>query len=275
MAKPVSKLGAFTGTIDGITYYKLNGKLICRKAAAPTKAQINNDPRFAAVKQNNNEFGGASTYAKAIRSGLEEQLNQFKDLKFYGRLTGACQKIAKAGRGVPGQRSIHALNLPEALIGLQLNLKNNWSTSVGLKPEIKPTSNGIEIQFNGFKKQQLYGVPKNTTHLILLATCVSIPEYSWDNELKKYTPSEFSLNPTTTSLNTAPLALNSIPSELEFFLPFCNPQAKSKPQSKTSVSASSEKPAHTIWMGILFGQLLHADFVPVEAGKAMQCIAVC
>ena len=99
MAKPTSNIGAFKGTIDGITYYTLNGKWICRKAAPPTKERINTDPRYGEVRKNNKEFGGASSYAKAIRMGLLPYVHQFKDHSFNSRLTSRCLELVKAGRG--------------------------------------------------------------------------------------------------------------------------------------------------------------------------------
>src|SRR5690606_10011995 len=111
------------GTIKGMTYYFLNGEYIVRRSNPPTKDQIYNDPRFATVKANAIEFGGASIFSKAIRNGLGENERMFKDIRFASRLSGACRKIIQKGRGKLGEREASLYNMPEALIGFQLQKK--------------------------------------------------------------------------------------------------------------------------------------------------------
>ena len=71
-----------------MTYYFLNGEYIARRSNPPTKDQIYNDPRFAPVRANTKEFGGASVLSKAIRTGLGENERMFKDIRFASRLSG-------------------------------------------------------------------------------------------------------------------------------------------------------------------------------------------
>src|SRR5690606_31541194 len=87
----------------------------------PTKDRIDNDSRFAPVKANAKEFGGASILSKAIRNGLGENEKLFKDTRFSSRLTGACRAIIQKGSGSPGEREAHLANMPEALKSFQLH----------------------------------------------------------------------------------------------------------------------------------------------------------
>ena len=275
MAKQVSKLGDFIGTLDGITYYMLNGVRVCRKATPHTKEQIYNDPRFAEVRLINNEFGGASTYAKAIRTGLEPYLNTFKDHSFNGRLTSKCLQITKKGRGVPGQRNIHVLQHPEALIGIQLNTKYAFKDLLKFSPNLKQKRKGIYISFSGLKKEQFVGKPTYASHFVLIALRNSIPEYSWDPIAKKYTPVTLLPEAGSTCLTSPPIAISEIPEEIEFFLPFLKNPLHKEDQTTDASAGTVFKKAHTIWLGIQFGQRINNRFDPFETGRTMQCIAVC
>ncbi|MAZ28458.1 MAG: hypothetical protein CL868_15445 [Cytophagaceae bacterium] len=270
MAKPISNIGAFTGTIDGITYYTLNGKRVCRKASAPTRDQIQQDPRFAAVKKNNSEFGGASTYARAIRSGLGKYVDTFKDHSFHSRLTSCCQKIIKKGRGEHGQRTINVLNYPEALIGFPLNTKNAILEKLAFLPELQTTVKGIKISWSGMGKINLDKPPNNASHYVLIALINSVPGYAYHKRDKKYIPTRTLPRDAMSAAASPPLKLSGISRDIEIFLPF--------PKDVRIQEENHENPdkmAHTIWLGIQYGQQINAVFHPLETGKSMQCLAVC
>ncbi|RXG24147.1 hypothetical protein [Leeuwenhoekiella marinoflava] len=274
MAKPVSKLGDFKGTIDGITYYTLNGERICRKAAPPSKEQIHNDPRFAAVKQNNNEFGGASAYAKAIRNELAPYLNTFKDTSFNNRLTSCCLKMAKKGRGIPGQRSINAHNLSEALIGIELHNKYEFDKQLKYSPRLQRTAKGIYIDFSGMQPHDLVGTPKFANQFKLIALQITLPEYTWDTSIQKYTPVKPGVAPANTHLTTPPIAISDIPEPLEFYIPIPKNKTHKPIQSNPSPAAHEAKETHILWLGIQYGKQHNGQFIALETGRAMQCIAV-
>src|SRR5690606_1126531 len=109
------------GTIKGMTYYFLKGKYIARRSNPPTKDQIYNDPRFATVRANTKEFGGASVLSKAIRNGLGENEKIFKVARFSTRLSCTFRKIIQKGNVKLGEREANLSNMPEALKGFQLH----------------------------------------------------------------------------------------------------------------------------------------------------------
>ncbi|MFD2827400.1 hypothetical protein ACFSYG_13035 [Leeuwenhoekiella polynyae] len=274
MAKPISKLGDFKGTIDGITYYTLNGKWVCRKATPPNKERINNDPRYKAVRKNNQEFGGASSYAKAIRNELAPYLDNFKDASFNNRLTSCCLKMAKKGRGVPGQRSINASNLPEALIGIQLHKKYEFNKQLKYSPRLRLTSKGIDIAFSGMQSHDLVGTPKYANQFTLMVLQMTLPEYIWDTNMQKYTPVNPGVAPANTHLTTPPIALTDIPEPIEFYIPIPkNKPHKSLPSNPAS-AAHAPKATHILWLGIQYGKQHNGQFIALETGRSMQCIAV-
>jgi hypothetical protein len=161
----------FTGTLNGKSYYILNGKHIVRKAVGPSKERINNDPAFANVKSNNQEFAAASQLSKAIRQGLGNNAQAFKDTYMASRLTGCCRKIIQKGRGKLGQREAHITNHPQALIGFQLNKAQPLHHIYSAKPTIAINNNSttITITIPKSSKNHLKQIPKNATHYQLTA----------------------------------------------------------------------------------------------------------
>jgi hypothetical protein len=71
MAKLTGDLG-FTGSLGNISAFKpRNAKsFVLRTKGGPTAKQVKYDPAFENTRRNNDEFGGASTAAKALRDGL-------------------------------------------------------------------------------------------------------------------------------------------------------------------------------------------------------------
>jgi len=278
MAKPTTNIGAFKGTIDGITYYTLNGKRVCRKAAPPSKERINKDPRYKAVRKNNKEFGGASSYAKAIRMGLLPHVHEFKDHSFNSRLTSRCLQLVKAGRGVKGERSLNACNSPETLVGLELNENNKLSDRLRFKPKLDPDAISVVVDFSGLKKEHL-AAPEHATHFELLMIRYNLMPFTYDQKKMQYT-SELDLEALERlRVPTPPIAIDDIPQPLEFNLTFYSRYQYTwayveDPNPMFSMKTVAKKTAHTVWLGIRFGQEKNGELEAFTAHNAMQCIAI-
>ncbi|EAQ48708.1 MULTISPECIES: hypothetical protein [Leeuwenhoekiella] len=278
MAKPTSNIGAFKGTIDGITYYTLNGKWVCRKAAPPTEERINTDPRYEEVRKNNKEFGGASSYAKAIRMGLLPYVHQFKDHSFNSRLTSRCLELVKAGRGVKGERSLNACNAPETLVGLELNKHNKLSDRLRFQPKLDADAISVLVDFAGLKKEHLV-VPEHATHFDLLLIRYNLMPFTYDQKRQQYTSE---LDPEALEIVrmlTPPIAIDDIPQPLEFNLPFYSSDQYTwayleDPNPMFSMKTLDKKTAHTVWLGIRFGQESNDILEAFPAHNAMQCLAI-
>lgn len=278
MAKPTSNIGAFKGTIDGITYYTLNGKWVCRKSAPPSKERIKTDPRYKAVRKNNKEFGGASSYAKAIRMGLLPYVHEFKDYSFNSRLTSRCLQLVKAGRGVKGERSLNACNAPETLVGLELNEHNKLSDRLRFQPKLDPDAVSVLVDFSGLKKEHITA-PEHATHFELLMIRYNLMPFIFDQKQQQYT-SELDLDALEVlRMPTPPLAINDIPQPIEFNLSFYSRYQYTWAYIKDSnpmfsMKTVAKKTAHTVWLGIRFGQEHNGVLEAFPSHNAMQCLAI-
>ncbi|MFD2827384.1 hypothetical protein ACFSYG_12955 [Leeuwenhoekiella polynyae] len=278
MAKPTSNLGNFKGTIDGITYYTLNGEWVCRKTAPPAKEQIQNDPHFKAVRKNNKELGGASSYAKAIRIGLLPDLEDFKDHSFNNRLTSRCLKICKAGRGPKGERNVNACNAPNQLVGLDLNTQNSLSDRLRFQPKLIQNPTSVLISLSGLKKQHLK-IPNSASHFQLLMIRNNVSPYTYNKKQQKYTSDTPPEELPNLVMPTPPIPLDKIPTPLEFNIPFYNEHLYTwayleDPYPIFTMKDVAKKTAHTIWLGIRFGLKINDELEAFATHNAMQCIAV-
>lgn len=95
MAKSKSII-KFTGTIDGLNFYYLNGELVVRKAGGGfNKKAIKNSPRMEQVRLNNSEFALAAEANKNIRHALRPLKGNHKLTFLHSRLQGLLLRARK------------------------------------------------------------------------------------------------------------------------------------------------------------------------------------
>lgn len=83
-----------TGTVDGICYYKMEGKYYARQKSSLTGKRVKEDPAFAGTMQHANLMGRASGIVKPIYATLPTHVKkQFT----YPQLTGKAISLLKAG----------------------------------------------------------------------------------------------------------------------------------------------------------------------------------
>ncbi|MEH6762987.1 MAG: hypothetical protein V7655_00685 [Aequorivita antarctica] len=266
------------GTINGVSHYIAKGKPQTRKSSPPTKDQIYNDPRFASVRANNKEFGGASIISKAICTGLQANVKTFKDRRFTSRLTGICRKIIQKGGGSPGQREANLFNDPEALLGFQLHKNKIFSKIFTATPTIavNDPQNTITVTIAKSTPNNLKQYPKTATHFSLTAAISTVSTHNWHQESQKYQPQHPEQNGLGTTVHTTPL-LCKIEHQniiLQLPTPIKNDSHLTSNYSRLRSQDSRPKTAITIWLGISFGKEENIEFRPFQTAKAMECIGV-
>lgn len=276
MAK-VKSIIKFVGTIKGITYYFLNGQYISRRANPPTKDQINKDPRFATVKANTKEFGGASILSKAIRNGLGENEKLFKDTRFTSRLTGACRKIIQKGNGKLGEREANLANMPEALKGFQLQKHQIFNRIFPATPVITTDANQqfIKISIPKVNLASKKEISTNSTHFNLIAAISTVAPHKWDKMSQKYKPTRTKTNSLGTMSSTEPLLRNK--EHQNVCLIILNPIKQNRfqfPKIKFLSRGLSHRISITVWLGITFGSMEGKTYKIQKKLRAMECIAV-
>ena len=251
------------GTLNGICMYPLNGVYIARKSSAPTKEQIKNDPRFATVKANTQEFGGASILSKAICTGLQHNVQSFKDSYFTSRLSGVCRKIIQKGSGGPGQREAHLLNHKQALLSFQLHKNYIFNQIFTAEPAILiyPERNLITVTIPKSTPNNLKYYPKSATHFTLTAAISLISAHNWHPESQKYHPKHPETNGLGATITTEPLLCKIEHQNIILEL-------------KNDYYSQPQGAATTVWLGITFGQKENNQFIPLQTARAMECIGI-
>ena len=250
------------GTIQGLCYYKLNGKDIIRKASGPSKERINSDPAFVNVKANNQEFRAAVLIAKSIIRGLGPMAKKFRDTYMQSRLTGICCKIIQNGDGRLGQREANLCNKPNELIGFQLNKSQSFSKIYTAQIQItyNKQQNDITIIIPKSRESNLNIRPKNASHFILTLAVSIVSTYQWKEIVESYHPLQPDQNALGVIMQSQPLLVNAEHQNMIMKVPV--------PIKKTS------KIAFTVWMGIDFGQELKGKYIEIETVRAMEHMAI-
>lgn len=248
------------GTIQGLCYYKLNGKDIVRKASGPSKERINTDPAFVNVKANNQEFAAAVLMSKALTKSLGPISKKFKDTYMQSRLTGACRKIIQKGNGYLGQREANLLNNSDELIGFQLNKTQvfNQIYTAQIKINHNEQQNKITIAIPKSTINNLNKLPKNASHFRLTAAVSLVSSYQWKETVKAYQPLHPNQNGMGAITQSQPLGVNNEYQNIQIQVPI----------KRTS------KIALTVWLGINYLKEVNGEFLELETVKAMECIAI-
>ena len=250
------------GTLQGFCHYKLNGRHIVRKASGPSRERINTDPAFANVKANNQEFAGAVLLSKAIRIGLGEVAVKFKDPYMASRLTGTCRSVIQQGNGVLGKREANLLNLPNKLIGFELNKSQPFKQIYTATTKVECSTDRTEITINIPQsiEASVNRKPKNALHFKLTGAISCVSVYQWQKNTPGYCP----LYPKRDGLGkvscSKPLQINKEHQNIQIKLQMLDPMPPYL--------------AITVWLGITFGKTIENNFKPMETSKAMQCIAI-
>lgn len=85
----------FTGKLDGLSFYELNGKIIVRKTGGFDGEKIKNSPRFVRVRENSSEFAQNATAGKYFRSSIALYLKKMRISYVHNRIVSLFQELTK------------------------------------------------------------------------------------------------------------------------------------------------------------------------------------
>ncbi|HLV14823.1 MAG TPA: hypothetical protein VKY41_06565 [Xanthomarina sp.] len=250
------------GTLNGITYYPLNGKYLSRVASGPSKKRILTDPAYAHIKANNQEFGMASKWSKAIRTGILKTAKDFQDTTMASRLTGVCYKIIKEGSGTHGKRDAILTNYPQALIGFQLHNQRKLEQIYTPIPGVTSHKNRRFITITIPKSSEIHLLkkPKTATHFQLTAALSMVSNYKCRPDHKAYKPVAAKQNALGISQNTEPLLCKIEHTNLQIQL-----KTPVKRQVSTHVSL-------VVWFGFQYLKQEGSNWYSYKNTRIMQCI---
>jgi hypothetical protein len=185
------------GSIGGIAFYESGGQHLARIAKGPGKDRISKDPAFARTRENNKEFGGAATAAKALRISLAQVVQTMSDRYFVSRLTKTFKEIGtKDITGARGQRGILLSANKTVLENLNFDEGRSFS-SVFNAPftathTAERTNAGIAI--NSFLPGSFIYAPAGATHFALIHALGVVSDYVYEANLQDYEATDPELN---------------------------------------------------------------------------------
>jgi len=97
----------FTGQIDGLSFYEMNGKIIVRKTGGFDGEKIKNDTNYVRVRENSREFAHCAEMGKYFRNSLQPYLKQLHIPYVHNRVLGLFQEISRLDLvSARGKRSV-------------------------------------------------------------------------------------------------------------------------------------------------------------------------
>lgn len=93
-----------SGKVGDFVYYKLNGKMVVRKAATRRKDPMSQNRQAQAL--NSMEFGKASVAGKVLRQALKEEIHKLNDRYLYQRVNKLVMQLRVLDSGEVGKRTV-------------------------------------------------------------------------------------------------------------------------------------------------------------------------
>lgn len=228
----------FSGELDGMVAYKLNGKWVMRKKGTISKKRYAKDPSFDQMRRSNKEFGGASTIAKSLRAPWKVYINKCKDNSMHHRLNSLILEFIKRGEGTSGQRMCSWNDISENLTPFKINNALPLNNYLNSDLDISMTNNSISWEINNL---MLSKAPQGATHFKLITLISQIPAFHFSTTSNKY------------EKDSTPLSNIELSSDP-------NPINEPLNLSLTNVIETVEMSFFTIAQGIIFYQLVNNNY---------------
>lgn len=184
------------GNIGGISFYKSGGEDLARMANGPSRERILNDSTFQRTRENNAEFGGSATAAKAMRMALVTVLQGKGDPRLPARLTKIFKEINNKSAGVRGQRGILLSDNKTMLENFDFDARVSFSGVFNVPFTVAPNAgrNQCVITFGNFLPNDFVKAPAGATYFRLVAAMGVVSDYVYNMETGHYEPLDPSLN---------------------------------------------------------------------------------
>lgn len=200
------------GKLGGVSFYKSGGADLARVAGGPTKERIQSDPAFVRTRENNKEFGGSATAAKALRQALAFVLQPMADSRLTSRLTRLFKEInARSLTATRGQRPITISTSRALLVNLELNQGISFSSVFNAPFTFSSTAARDEgsITVPGFVPGNFIHAPRGATHFRLITAIGVVSDYVYNQASGAYEATDPGLNTLSATAATAITALDS------------------------------------------------------------------
>lgn len=198
------------GNMGGISFYQSEGADLARVANGPSRERILNDPAFQRTRENNKEFGGSATAAKALRLALNSAIHTVADPRLVSRLTKVFREILNSGTGPRGERTILLSANGHLILNLEFNKKdslgNVFTAPYTVSNNIARTEGTVTIP--NFLPANSVKAPPGATHFRLVHAIGAVSDFAFDPAVNHYEPLEPTANAIGAVSYSAMTALN-------------------------------------------------------------------
>lgn len=181
------------GTLDGLTFFRKNGKNFVKTKSRVSRNRILNDPAYKRTRENMQEFGGAASCSKALRESFAGIARLVGDTYLSARITGKMRSIVSSGSGLRGQRNFNLVDNAEALIGLNFNIATPFDSQFNAPsdgPIINAGRDTVSWTIPDFNTDTYIRKPEGATHCKIALAAGYVSNYEWDTATKSYEPVE-------------------------------------------------------------------------------------
>jgi hypothetical protein len=252
------------GNLGGVSFYQSEGSHLAKIANGPSRERILNDKAFQRTRENNTEFGGSATAAKAFRTSLSGVQHMF-DPRLVSRLTSIFKNINAKGDGVRGQRPIDVTEHADQLVNLELNINRSFASlcAAPFTASNATERNSATISFADLIAGNGIKAPAGATHFVLSQALGVVSDYNFNESTKRYEPLEPVLNTQGAVSYSDYLPVNS-PSGVAVNL---ITELPGSPELNENVGVIQ-------CLGIEFFQFISGSHYPLFQGTAMKVIRV-
>jgi hypothetical protein len=178
------------GTLDGITYYQMNGKNYAKKKTeGPSKEKLNSHPSYKRTRENMAEFGGSTAAASGLRKGFLD-IPKMIDRTLYQRLVKICRAMIEESPGTRGQRPFTPVAHKASLAQIKLQVRTSFE-SIFMAPftlTMPVSRNEATITIPDFNASNMVTAPQGATHFKLINHISVLSAYEFDSTIMKYQP---------------------------------------------------------------------------------------
>lgn len=167
------------GTMDDLTFYKMNGEFYVRRKSSLNKKRVKKDNAFKNSREASNEFGASAKLAGIFRKEIMPFLLKDKQPYLNGKLTAVFQKMIQRGSGIKGRRIPVWLNETENFVPINLNNAEHPHTYVSNQPVFSRQSVTLQIEV---PELSLLKHPTGASHYQIIYLIVRKPVIAIENE---------------------------------------------------------------------------------------------
>ncbi|WP_191861065.1 hypothetical protein [Hanstruepera ponticola] len=201
------------GSLDGLTFYRANGKSLVKTQSKVSRNRIMNDPAYKRTRENMQEFGGAAKASKAFRESFAGLSKTIGDTYISARLSGILKRIIKLGAGERGERELDLVSYHEQLQGFEFNQTKQldsvfYAPITG--PTINPTRDVVDLTVPDFNTDAFINAPEGATHFSLILAGGYVSNYVYVPVLNAYEPDDDTVNARGGSTTSSAIALGGM-----------------------------------------------------------------